>query len=80
MTKTTGERMAKIETKIEYLTVSVDEIKKDIREHLEWEQKKYGEMHNHFASKWVEKVVYGFVALVLTLVLTALVREVLVTW
>ncbi len=72
MTKlNTGERLVKIETKMEVMHDSITEIKEMLKEHVDWEAKKYEELDSKYASKLTEKIVYGLVGLTLSGIVTA---------
>lgn len=61
-----GERMAKVETKVNYIAEEIVEIKDLIRAHMKKEDERHAHLKDKFASKWVEKVVAGLVTLILT--------------
>lgn len=62
---TTQERLAVIETKLETIQTDVADIKKALKEHVEWEDHKYKELDKKYASKIIEKIVYALVGGVL---------------
>jgi uncharacterized protein with von Willebrand factor type A (vWA) domain len=63
--------MAKIETDIGYIKDSVEELKQTLKCHMVEQQGRFDTFDQKFAAKWVEKVVYGVVGVVLALVITA---------
>jgi uncharacterized protein YqiB (DUF1249 family) len=48
------------------------ELKSLLKEHVSWEEVKYKELDGKFASKLTERIVYGLVGIVLTMVVSAL--------
>lgn len=63
--KNTGERLVAIETKLEEMSSSINEIKDTLKSHIEWEDRKYESIKKEFAAKWVER---GFYAVILILI------------
>ncbi len=74
MTKITqGERLAIIETKLETLNSDISEIKAMLKDHTEWESKKYEELKRDTAGKWVETVTIGIIIAVTSAVVGAVI-------
>jgi len=63
-------RLVKIETNLNYLKEQVDEIKGLLKDHTEWETKKYDSLEEKFANKWVEKVSIALASGVVLSILT----------
>ena len=76
-------RMARLEEKVDNIGSSVNELKDDLRDHVEWEGAKYQDLNNRFdkldkrfANKWVEKIVIaigiaiagGFISMMMALI------------
>ena len=59
---TQGERLVAIETKLEDINYSIEEIKTSLKDHMEWEDKKYNDLKSDFAAKWAEKAVWFLIA------------------
>jgi hypothetical protein len=76
MVKSTTERLAVIETKLETIQSDVSEIKASIKEHIIWEDTKYEEMKKQFAAKWSERAVTGLIATIVTAVIYAILKNV----
>ena len=75
MTKTTtGERLVKIETSLDYLTDKIDDISESLKDHITREGENYESMQGRFAAKWVEK---GIVAVGIAVV-AFLIQQVIV--
>jgi hypothetical protein len=68
--KTTGERLVMIETKMDVIQQDVSEIKQSIKQHMEWEEKKYNDLKDVYAGKWTEKVTYGLISAIIAIALT----------
>ncbi|HEY9704674.1 MAG TPA: hypothetical protein V6C58_19690 [Allocoleopsis sp.] len=67
----TGERLAKIETSLEYLKEKLESQEKLLKEFTESADNKY-------ASKRTEQLVYGLVGLVLIAFISAIIKLVLI--
>jgi hypothetical protein len=85
---TTGERMAKIETKMDYVIDEMRELKELVEKNIEQQaikiealeqkdDKKFAHLKKEFAGKPVEWIVYGMVGIILTAVFGAMIMLVL---
>jgi len=70
------EEFAVMKNEISHIKSDVNEIKGMLKNHIEWEDKKYDDLKDDFASKWVEKVSIGLIiasaSALITLVFTLL--------
>lgn len=68
--RTMKERLSVIETEVkntnlrisemdDRVKANIDEIKKLISEHVDWQKKEHALLEGKFANKWVEKVAVG---------------------
>jgi adenine/guanine phosphoribosyltransferase-like PRPP-binding protein len=70
------EEFAVMKNEITHIKTDVEEIKVLLKDHIRWESKKYDDLKNEFASKWVERaiiavmttVVGGIILAVVTLI------------
>jgi len=62
--------MAIMKTEIKYIKSDITEIKELLKEHI-------SEERNAYAGKWVENAIYGFVGLVITTVVVAIIGGVI---
>lgn len=67
----TGERLAKIETSLEYLKEKMESIDKKQDDFIKSADSKY-------ASKLTERLVYSMAALMLTAIIVAIIRQVII--
>jgi len=78
MAKTTmGERLAKLETKVEYIAKGMDTITQMLEERVQREDERFSNLDKKYASKLVEKIVYSMVGIILTTTIFALIKLVL---
>jgi hypothetical protein len=65
---------AVMKNEINHIKTDITEIKSLLKEHIEWEDRKYSELKNDFASKWVEKVSIGLIIASVSALVTALIN------
>jgi len=65
---TMGERMARMEGDVQYIKESVDRLHSKLEKHLENNDKRMLSLDKKYADKWVERAIYGTIALVMTAV------------
>ena len=63
-----------IETDISNMKGNISEIKEMLKIHVEKQDHEIEEMKSTFAGKWVEKIVYGVVAVVITSLLAVITK------
>jgi hypothetical protein len=80
MTKGDNERMARLEEKVDNINKNFVEFKNDFKEFLikhEQQDKNFKEFcERKYATKTVEKIVYGLVGIILSVVIYALLNNV----
>lgn len=68
-TKNTGERLVAIETKMDSICDSINEIKETLKAHVEKETVLYDNLDKKFdkkyAPKWIQPIVWGILTLIL---------------
>jgi hypothetical protein len=81
---TVAERMAVIETDMQYLKkgqdeqkVCLGEIKDLLREHIKQADEKFERLDDKYASKLIERVVYGMIGLIVAAVIGAILKLVI---
>jgi len=74
--QTTEARLVKIETKVEYITEQIDELKDLLKQHTTWESEKYDTLETKFANKWVEKVSIALASGVVLTILSYIIMNV----
>lgn len=62
-----------MKNEISHIKNDVDEIKTMLKNHIIWEDKKYDDLKQDFASKWVEKVSIGLIIASASALVTALI-------
>ena len=62
----TEKRLSTMEQKIDNLTKSVEEIGKDIKDHIKWEGEKYEKLDTKYSAKWVEKTLLVIIGLIIS--------------
>lgn len=73
---TNGERLMKLETQQTHIIGEIKDIKEMLKDHIEREEKHLEEMTSRFAAKWVEKIAWGLITIILTAFLYALIAVV----
>jgi hypothetical protein len=68
------EEFAVMKNEINHIKTDITEIKTLLKEHIQWEDNKYSELKNDFASKWVEKVSIGLIIAAVSALVTALIN------
>ena len=63
-----------MKNEIAHIKTDVEEIKQMLKNHIEWEDKKYARFRQEFASKWVEKVSIGLIIASLSALITAIIN------
>lgn len=71
-----AERMVKVETKIESISNKLDRHAHEQREDFDKVLKKLDSLDSKFASKWVEKAIFGLLFSFVTMIITLLFKAV----
>jgi hypothetical protein len=67
------ERMMRLETKMEAVIDSVDDLKDLLKEHVSWEEENSRNMDQRFSGKWVEYLTIPIIVSLVGAILTGLI-------